>query len=428
MNTFIIALLLTSLFYTFTLGQQLQCINITALPTFSEQYGYCDGISFICKNFLTCVNHNCTSITSGTNCTNDSDCWVQNIQDNFLFCNNMSGQCEVNMRDNNDPCTINAQCLSNLCSRNSCIAQTNTPMNGSCNLSAYTYECNYPQFCHRNVMGNMTVDQCGAPYPVGGNCTEDYLAWYGNESLIWLPNHICVGGSICLWNNATSNASCVPLYNSGPGEKCYQAGRSQSCQWNLTCTENSTLDELACTEYPESNPNNCSALFPELHQCAFGSDCYCFTNTSTGITVGKCFGEFGVGESAEDDCVPEMQDYNSCLQKYDVPYRPSTFPYYLSIDRIYAGFAYTGWAANTYCKSQHDSFMCCQNRINSDTYSYSPAGVFSSLQECRVPSQWPSYVVPVIVLGGIVFVVGAIILIYVIVKKRQGADGYDQIN
>jgi len=120
-----------------------------------------------------------------------------------------------------------------------------------------------------------------------------------------------------------------------------------------------------------------------------------------------------------------MESYINCLAKYDIPIRPSTFPYYPNSSNIYAGFAYYNWRVNTYCKSTHDMFMCCQNRITAP--SFLPAGIFDALIECKLPKQWPSYVVPVIVLGGIVFVVGAIIVIYVIVKKRTDTD-YEPVN
>jgi len=431
MNSYILSIvLLFTLFFTYTYGI---CLNTTFLEgqvTYSNVNQYCDNTNILCKNFLTCVNNNCTMIFAGMNCSADSHCQTQQEQDNFLFCNNITGHCESLMRDNGDPCTINRHCLSGVCNGNFCIANTNTPVNGSCNLSSYSYECNYPQFCHHSMNGNTTTDKCGPAYPLGANCTLDYLAWYGNPDQTLLPSHICVGGAMCLWNTTTNNASCVAMYMGAPGQQCNEMGRTPGCQWNLTCITNTTLNQLLCTPYPESNPDNCSSLFPDLNSCSFGFNCYCpvsnkTTNNSLPAGFGNCQADFGVGGNSEDDCEPEMESYVNCLKKYDVPIRPSTFPYYPNQTNIYAGFAYLGWRVNTYCKSAHDTFMCCQNRIT--TPNFLPSGVFEALSECKLPYQWPSYVVPVIVLGGIVFVVGAIIVIYVIVKKRTDTE-YETVN
>jgi len=90
------------------------------------------------------------------------------------------------------------------------------------------------------------------------------------------------------------------------------------------------------------------------------------------------------------------------------------------------------------CGHEQADFLCCLNRgfdsgvdesntTTPDPHYFTPARVPSD-GSCKLPTGWPNWVVPVIVLGGIVFVVLVIVLIYVVINRPESGDTYEPIN
>ncbi len=63
----------------------------------------------------------------------------------------------------------------------------------------------------------------------------------------------------------------------------------------------------------------------------------------------------------------------------------------------------------------------------SDEFSFTPLRLPRQNGYCDLNNGWPNWVVPVIVLGGIVLVVAVIVALYLVVRRKPDAD-YDPIN
>ena len=84
------------------------------------------------------------------------------------------------------------------------------------------------------------------------------------------------------------------------------------------------------------------------------------------------------------------------------------------------------------CRVAHANFLCCQNNHTLVSGSAAAVAKYSPINQpgdgyCKLNGGWPNWVIPVIVLSGIVVVVSVIVIIYVVARRRPDAD-YDPIN
>jgi len=406
---FIVALVVSALFaLTSACGDQ----------TYADLKQACNE-TMKCKNFLTCTNGYCIEPSYRTNCTgNASLCGSAE-----LYCYN--GYCDVKFRENRDYCAENAQCLSNNCINDTCTG--NATLGTPCDLANYaaTYECAADLFCLPDTNGTQS---CQKPLN-GTDCTDAINLWNSNSlfqnfSSSLFPQGICVPGSACLLDPSTNRSSCAVLFNTSADSPCQRRSvqldnaptgiysLDLGCHYNMTCAPLDGNGTLVCTNGTEKAPKNCSAF-----DCPFGEVCGCVPGSKNSCNT-YVFG---------DVCEPLLSDLMACVRKNGCAYRPSTLP---QQDQVFAGLSYAPWCVSRKCGIQHQRFLCCQNNqteLGSGEFPYTPLRLPKQNGYCNLDNGWPNWVVPVIVLGGIVLVVAVIVALYLVVRRKPDAD-YDPIN
>jgi len=394
----------------------------------------------MCKNWLWCnASSRCqegATVGMACNVTLGVDsCFLPPSP--FLRCNVQLGVCEYRLLANNDECTQAQQCLGMHCfmSKKNTTGKCTGPLpSGSpCLLPNYNYQCQ-PGLTCLTIPGNSSYS-CQAPRALGTDCTADYRAWFQSSTSddSMLPVEICAPGSACLPITPLGpdvKMNCTKLFNGLQGAQCFPPVpglpgpffASPHCQYNMTCAFNGT--GFFCAKFPKKNPANCTV---GPNNCTLGDAC-AFANASS--TLGTCEPYIG-----GNDCALLLDNYVTCLKKKKCPFRSASFPDPATL------FALANNPAScTGCKDDWDSFMCCQNKgfavksgnltqsVQATDLKYPSTGARVPTGQCKTKKHLPNYVVPVIVLGGILAVITVVVLIYIILPRGSGRGGYETIN
>jgi hypothetical protein len=319
--------------------------------------------------------------------------------------------------------------LSGNCTDSECVG--NKQVGEACQVSEN--DCKEGLYCLATSNNGTISWSCKEPLLELADCAVDYRNYNWTE----VPfEKICAPGLACMINSTDMTAmACRRLFGATENETCFVAGPGMHCQYNLTCAANGTSGNI-CTAYPSKKPANCTRMPGSVPpECPFGQACNCLTNTTGGVCVSFLGGA--------DSCEPYLTDFIECVKKHECAFVPSMFPYHTSVLGSAEG-ALEGWfAAPAFdhlcvmdkCSVDHRRFVCCQNKgfpeetnsTSPDPYAYTPSRVPKG-DYCDLPKGQPEWVVPVIVLSGIVAVVLVIVLIYVVINRPDSNDVYEPIN